>query len=265
MAGSHNSAGILTKDINIVSFNMHGFNQGIQTVRDMMLLGNFDVFMLQEHWLTPFNLQKFNENCPKYICYGSSAMGSEVESGVLRGRPYGGVMTLVNNRFHSCAHIVCSDDRYVIVTVGDLLIINVYLPCAGSVNRSLICQDILENLVLWIDKYPNMSVIFGGDLNTDLNDNNPVSDLVNKFIVDSNLTRGDHLFPSVYHSTYYNESLNCHSTVDFLLTGNDRIVTGYNVIDPAVNFSDHRPVVISCTCTVDSNPCPAITGSRQAL
>jgi len=38
--------------------------QGSHTVRDMMLSDNFDIFILQEHWLTPFNLYKFNDSFP---------------------------------------------------------------------------------------------------------------------------------------------------------------------------------------------------------
>jgi len=125
----------VTKRLHIISYNMHGFNQGVHTVRDMMLGQNIDIFLLQEHWLTPFNFYKFNDNFTDNLCFGSSAMGSDVESGVLRGRPYGGVMTLVSNKLLQCSQIVCSDDRYVIVLVGNLLIINIYMPCVGTTNR----------------------------------------------------------------------------------------------------------------------------------
>jgi len=46
-----------------------------------------DVFMLQEHWLTPSNMYKFGDDCPGFISFGSSAMGSAIESGPLYGRP----------------------------------------------------------------------------------------------------------------------------------------------------------------------------------
>jgi len=241
------------KKLNIVTFNLHGFNQGVHTVRDMMLSDNFDIFILQEHWLTPSNLYKFNDNFPEYMCFGSSAMRSDVESGVMRGRPYGGVMTLVSNKFMNCTQLICSDDRYVIVIVGDLMIINVYLPCVGTTNRSLIYEEVLENIAVWIEKYSHVNVILGGDLNDELDDSSPVSRLINQFAETNGLNRCDKLFLGVYYSTYYNESLKCQSTIDFFLTSNDNIVTGYNVIDPLANLSDHRPVVINCVCLVDHN------------
>ena len=251
----------LCKNIDIVSFNMHGFTQGSHTVRDMMLSDNFDIFILQEHWLTPFNLYKFNDSFPEYMCFGSSAMCSEVESGVLRGRPYGGVMTLVSNRLFNSTQFVCSDDRYVIVIVGNLMIVNVYLPCVGTTNRSLIYEEVLENIAVWIEKYPNINVIFGGDVNTELDDSSPVSTLFSRFAVSNRLNRCDHLFSGAYYSTYYSESLNCQSTIDFFLTSDSDIVTSYNVIDPALNLSDHRPVVIGVECLVGSKLCVTNTGN----
>ena len=135
--GCYTSA--ITRDnVTIYSYNMHGFNQGCQTVRDLTLACNtsVDILLLQEHWLTPANLSKFEENFPMFMPFGSSAMRACVESGVLRGRPFGGVMTLVHKKWLKCTELVCATDRYVVVLVGNLLIANVYMPCAGSPNRA---------------------------------------------------------------------------------------------------------------------------------
>ena len=144
----------VTKKLSFMSFNMHGFNQGIHIVRDMIFSDKIDICLLQEHWLTPFNLYKFNDFFPGYMCFGSSAMGSVIETGVLRGRPYGGVMILVNNELHKCTHFVCSDDRYVIVVIGNLIVTNVYFPCVGSVDRLFIYEDVIEKNLLMLRKLP---------------------------------------------------------------------------------------------------------------
>jgi predicted metal-binding membrane protein len=40
------------QSINCVSYNMHGFNQGFSTIRDLCLKQvKPDLFLLQEHWL----------------------------------------------------------------------------------------------------------------------------------------------------------------------------------------------------------------------
>jgi len=73
-------------------------------------------------------------------------MSKTVESGILRGRPFGGVSILINNNIrHLCLSIFCSE-RYVIIKVANYLIANVYLPCVGTSDRLLICEDILKNI-----------------------------------------------------------------------------------------------------------------------
>jgi len=58
-------------------------------MRDLSLSIEPDIFLLQEHWLIPANLCKPEENSLQYLCAGTSAMRSSVESGVLYGRPFG--------------------------------------------------------------------------------------------------------------------------------------------------------------------------------
>jgi len=84
--------------VSIISYNMHGYNQGSHTVRDLMLSIKPDVFLLQQHWLTLAKLCSFENDFLQYMCFGASAMSSCVERGVLRGRPFGGVMTLVGKK-----------------------------------------------------------------------------------------------------------------------------------------------------------------------
>jgi len=84
---------------------MHGFNQGSHTVRDLALSKQPEVFLLQEHWLTPANLDKLHELLPQYLYFCSSAMRSSVESGLLYGRPFGGVAMLINRKLEKCTKI----------------------------------------------------------------------------------------------------------------------------------------------------------------
>ena len=97
---------------------MHGYNQGSHTVRNLMLAIKPDVYLLQEHWFTPMKLSRFENDFHQYMCFRSSAMSSRVEAGVLRSRPFGGVMTLVSRKLSLCTRIICVSDRFVIVIVG---------------------------------------------------------------------------------------------------------------------------------------------------
>ena len=76
------SENIFYKKLKLVSYNMHGFNQGRLTVDEIIHYYNPDVFLLQEHWLTPANMNKLNV-FQEYFMYGCSAMTKTVETGLL--------------------------------------------------------------------------------------------------------------------------------------------------------------------------------------
>jgi len=146
----------LAECISIVSYNMHGYATKMHLQ-----------FVI---WYSPLNLMYLyykgtgllRQSCqclktifPSICVFGSSAMSSCVESGVVRGRSFGGVMTLVNKRLSLCSRIICASDRYVIVTVGNLLIVNVYMPCSGTANTIAVLQEIINNLLPWLQAHPN--------------------------------------------------------------------------------------------------------------
>jgi len=51
-----------------------------------------------------------------------------VSRGYLRGRPFGGVAMFVNSRLADVTRLVTASTRYIIVQVGQVVLINVYLP-----------------------------------------------------------------------------------------------------------------------------------------
>ena len=142
------------RTLKVVCYNMHGFNQGCPTIDELIHSHNPDIFLLQEHWLTPANLYKFDNHFVDYLAFGSSAMSSLVEAGMLTGRPYGGVMILVTKSLRKFMRSVACSDRYVIVKVGSYLLANVYLPCVGSADRQLLCEDILNEIWSWRVHFP---------------------------------------------------------------------------------------------------------------
>ena len=133
------------QSLTFVSFNMHGYNQGFCTVLDLINSPSSDVIFLQEHWLTPDKLIKLKD-FPGYFAFGSSAMSHAVESGVLRGRPYGGVAILVKDSLRHLMTTVIADERYCIIVIDKLFICNVYLPCSGTADRLDIYNDVLLNI-----------------------------------------------------------------------------------------------------------------------
>ena len=96
-------------------------------------------------------------------------------------------------------------------------------------------------------EYPNHTVVIGGDINLD--NVNSVSEIVNRFIVDNCLQRCDTLYDAnTKRRTYYSESLNCESTIDYFLVSKNFTPTYYDVMDIDSNLSDHSPIIIECRC-----------------
>jgi len=53
---------ISTQSLVIVSYNMHGFHQGIPSLQELLEHNSTpDIILVQMHWLTPANLCKFDD------------------------------------------------------------------------------------------------------------------------------------------------------------------------------------------------------------
>ena len=123
----------VTKDkfFNICSYNMHGFNTSNTFLKELC---NNSIIFVQEHWLLSQHLVKFNNNNDDFLFYGASAMNAACCTGILRGRPFGGVGVLIHN---SLRHFISlngfhPDNRAIAIkyTHGDMHIIffGVYFP-----------------------------------------------------------------------------------------------------------------------------------------
>ena len=259
-----------SRTLSIVSFNMHGFYQGIPTVDELINDMNPDVFMFQEHWLTPANLYLFDRQFPDYFAFGSSALSSSVASGMLRGRPFGGVMILVNKNLRKITETIHSDERFAIVKIGQHLLVNVYFPCSGTINRSVVYENLLSDIAMWCDRYPGCKFIIAGDFNCDLDGTDVVSSMVDKFIRDGSLVRCDDIFPCQKLPTYVNEALKQQSCIDYVLTSPACDVKSFVIIDPNINFSDHLPLMCEIVTPVYNNisnsvKCDVSSNSTQKL
>ena len=264
MAAELNDDSVDTSLMSVVSYNMHGFYQGLSVMQDLTVNVNDrpDIFLLQEHWLTPANLHKFDDYFSDYFSFGSSAMSKCVQSGVLMGRPFGGVISLVNKKLQHVTETVCCHERYTVIKVLNYLIVNVYLPCVGTVDRLLICSDIFADLQSWCDKYNLCEVIVAGDFNCTLamSGADKVSDCVMGFVLANSLTRCDSLFPSRVAATYINHALNQQSYIDYVFTSNSAAVRKFEVLDPDVKQSYIVPVPKIKNCRTKAMSCDDFRG-----
>jgi len=94
-------------------------------------------------------------------------MNHVTAAGVLKCRPFGGVGVLIDKSVCTGLRVISKADRYIIVQLDELWIVNVYLPCASTVNdgwkEDYLCTlAAISNDISAVDyKY----FVFGGDLN----------------------------------------------------------------------------------------------------
>ena len=105
-------------------------------------------------------------------------MNEVIESGMLKGRPFGGVMIMIKNDLRRLTETVFCSSRYAIIRVANLLFINVYLPCNGTSNRLIICQDLLAEIWSWCEQFPCCHYVFAGDFNANIDGSDTISNLL---------------------------------------------------------------------------------------
>ena len=235
-----------------ISFNMHGLKQGICYL-DQVCAAKNDVILLQETWLN-FDSAIVTFNCynSDYRSFCSSAMDNSLTSGLLKGRPYGGMCSLLSNNFCNLftkVECICASPNFIIISADELLIVNVYLPSAQSVcaldNLTLILDQLIDNCASI--HYNN--IIIGGDCNCNVTQAGNISNLINaKF----NSLNASHCYnfvniPLTDNFTFSVPNRAAFSLIDFFFISNHlgNHVSSCAIVDSPCNFSDHRPVLVN--------------------
>jgi len=232
----------------VISYNLHGLNQGavgiIETIEKLVP----SIILIQEHWLTSDNMSKLTEISDQYLVFGSSAMEECVQSGPIIGRPFGGTASLVHKSLVAVTKNVFCSDRCTVIKIADWLIVNVYMPSYGVGDRLLLYSNILCELEVIMLNHNDCNWLIGGDFNANLDLIDSLSRTVNKFIIANELLRCDLLFPVASKHTYVNDALNSSSTIDYFLTSNSAKSVAFNIVDLDVNLSDDLPLITVCLC-----------------
>ena len=63
-------------------------------------------------------------------------MSNTVNSGVLLGRPFGGVAALIGVKLRFVCSTIALSERYCVITIIESIIIIVYMTCSGTFNRN---------------------------------------------------------------------------------------------------------------------------------
>ena len=139
--------------------------------------------------------------------------------------------------------ITCSE-RFNIIIVSNILLINVYLPCSGTVDRLSALSAILADIWQWRELYIDCVCIICGDFNCDLNVSSHASTVINDFLSSRNLYRCDLAMSHKVDYTFHNDSSNCYSYIDYFVTSDSQLITKFQVLDSGSFLSDHLPIAI---------------------
>jgi len=242
--------------LSVMTYNMHGFNQGESLISDVCKNNSYNIIYVQEHWLTPGNMHKFDV-FKNYTCFGMSAMDSTIKNNILVGRPFGGCLTMINNSISSYAIPLLIKERLIIIRIHDYIFINTYFPCKDNSNEYKdILFEIIADISNALDVIKYKGIIFGGDLNNNLLNNSEVSCIIKQFLA---MYQMDFIDIMMYNSkevyTFSNSAKGCYSIIDYLCVSSSIVqsIVNYDVVSSPFNFSDHEPVGIKLNISLLSN------------
>ena len=135
---------------------------------------NNDVVLLQETWLSTFDLPFLTTLDDDFYCKGISSMTCDER--VLTGRPFGGLAILWRKSIgQSCSIVEYDDARLLGIELkyegNSALIVNVYMPydCHDNVDEFHYYLNKVNDI---IEEYDNPHVFVMGDFNANVSQNN---------------------------------------------------------------------------------------------
>jgi len=231
----------------LITYNLHGLNQGCVTLDYICKTISPDIVFIQEHWKSSSDLLDILHFSDKYSGFGCSAMDDTLSKGVLIGRPYGGVCILVSKKLSRSVDILLISERAVIVRINNCAFINVYLPCKKA-SSIILLDSIFSEISSVVAKHPDVEFIFGGDINCNIHETCPFSRVISEFLLRHDFISVDKDFLDIKNAyTYQHASLDNRSYVDFIFvqSTSKSVVLDYKIVEFPLNISDHLPVMIN--------------------
>ena len=77
-------------------------------------------------------------------------------------------MILIDNKLRKVTETIVSDERFAIVRISNVIIVNIYLPCSGTPDRTSICEEMFSEINSWLQRFPQCEYVLAGDFNCNL-------------------------------------------------------------------------------------------------
>ena len=248
----------MDENFSLITYNSSGSSATrLEFIKYLLSLGT-TFLLVQETWHIDSHVDKILNLNKDYQCYPVAGFDDSAE--VLTGRPHGGLAIYYHQSLSNKVHSIPSQSRRIaavslkLSNIFNILVINVYLPNDNYSNN--VCTeefiDACNNLESIIQSSNCDGIMVCGDFNIDPKRNNAHYQYIHSLL----LTHG--LKCSWSHKNASPEqtfSLNGNSSmIDHIyLTDNlyDHILS-QNVLSSPLNFSNHNPVVLKLTVSLDN-------------
>ena len=163
--------------------------------------------------------------------------------------------------------IQCTD-RYIIVALDKLLLINIYLPsCSSLYDLDSLCS-IFNDITCAIEGVEVSYTIAGGDLNRNVLQTSQFSKCINDNMSLLGLSVCNNFLPtpSTIDYTFAAETRGAYSLIDHFFVSNltPHFVRSLNVIHDSDNFSDHLPLMLKLDSELIKHCC-MVPGIKQPV
>ena len=233
--------------LRIATFNCRSAKSSLYEIKK--LCSECDIIFLQETWLSSQEYHILESIDSNFYVKCTTAM--DIESGILRGRPYGGCAILWRKDLHGFKGFDmpdCNSRAIGLEIICDskcILLVNVYMPYERHDNNDEFIFY-LSQVNGYIQNHPcNHSAIIG-DFNSDIRDSNSskFTHELYDFCSNESFTIADKQLCDDDSFTFLSEAHNTVHWIDHFLLSNNLMSTCDNIyIDYGYVTSDHYPVI----------------------
>ena len=227
---------------------------------------------MQEHWLRPPfkqhpGVNKLKSLHPDLDGWGVSGMKEKMQTKILHGRPFGGTGFIWTKTLAAKPRCEYRHERVSVIeiatNIGVVLIINCYMPFFNSsditsqINKY---NDALGFVKHVMNDNPFAKFIFMGDMNCNIyTNNNAFSPFLTDFLSSHDLICSYDLsndFDAQRSYTRFNDTINSYSLLDYVFISRSlsTYVENVSILDHALNLSDHLPVKMTLSITIETQP-----------
>ena len=236
--------------LNLLSYNSKGFkNRNFNFIQHV--LDGYSFICMQEHWLYDFQFKDFHKILPNYSYYALSSMCSNELS---KGRGYGGTAILWRkDLFGSITPIKSNSPRVCIVefqtNVQFYIIMSIYMP-TDELKHDNEFFDVLYEIKSIFCQYSNHEFIVAGDFNCDVARPGARSRGLRAWAEECGL-HCPALTAAHPRQCTFTAHDGTRSLLDYIFVSSDIHTSNYNVISDGTNLSDHDPVTISSSISIN--------------